>query len=261
MNWQRGIELEPGDAVSVDSELCELNLRYERDEHQGILHYSRPEYETPESDDTIEQTIIQETKAGSITLDFLPIYPERPIVFELEDELKIPPGQKGFFCVTFRIEYGFTLRRTDTVVERLLPNPRKHSYWGPPNNGVSTFRELSELYQEPKGVMTDTDTSTAIVPIHYSNEREEGDLITHCLVPLRELDLYRNENDDLIFEVVRLSHQDEFYQEPEPLKRAPKEMKQDVKKFLSGPDAPKSLFDQVASLPKLNRLTSVFLNR
>lgn len=261
MNWQETFTVDSGDSWSTETDLGPISVSYTKETFQGVIHYSRPQFESPESDDTIEESVIIERADSSVSLSFLPLYPDRPVVFKLDETLKVPPGQKGFFCMTFRISFGVTVKQTETLIERVLPQPRKKSYWGPPNNGLSTYREISAAHGEAESVFTDTPTVTATVPIYYHNNREEGDLITHCLVPLQELDLYRNEQDDLIFEVVRLNHQDEFYQEPSPQKRAPKELKQTVSRFLRAPTEARSLFDQVKSLPRLTHLTSIFLNR
>lgn len=261
MNWRKGIVLEAGENWETETDFGSLSLNYELGSFQGLLEYSRPPMESLDEDEPHVETIMFEGAPERITLDFLPLYPLRPIVFELEDTLKIPPGDRGFFCVRFQLAVGITVRRTETVVERLLGTKRKKSYWGPPNNGLSTFRERSPVFTDPIAVMTETSTTTAVLPVYYFNHREEGDEVTHCLVPLDELDLYRNEEDDLVFEVIRLNHRDEFYQEPSPQKRTPREMKQHVTHFLNGPGDPKSLFDKVRSLPRLTDLGSLLLNR
>ncbi|MFB6344495.1 MAG: hypothetical protein ABEK50_01800 [bacterium] len=129
------------------------------------------------------------------------------------------------------------------------------------NNGIHAYQESCELYTKPPSLMRETETTIAVIPIYYNNQRDEGSEVDQCLVPLQELDLYRNDSDDLIFEVVKLTHSEPFYQEPRPLKRPPKEIKPDVNRFLKAPVDARSLFDRVQSLPKLTNLSSMFLNR
>lgn len=261
MNWEKGIVLGDDERWRTETDFGPLNLSYELGSFQGVLEYTRPPLETLGEDEPHEETFMFEGAPDRITVDFLPLYPLRPIVFELEETLKVPPGERGFFCVRFQLAIGITIRRTDTIIERLLNQERKKSYWGPPNNGLSTFRERSPVHTDTMAVVTETSTTTAVLPVYYSNHREEGEEVTHCLAPLDELDLYRNEDDDLIYEVIRLNHRDEFYQEPSPQKRTPREMKQHVSHFLKGPGEPKSLFDRVRSLPRLTGIGSLFLNR
>lgn len=258
MNWEQNVELEAGSPWSTSTDLCDLTVKFDG----GKITYTRPDFENPDSGEEIVQHFVLEsiTDSDAITFDFTPIYPDRPIVFKIEDQLKIPPGENGFFCVNFRIAVGVTLH-SGTIVERLLPAKRKKSCWGPPNNGVPCYRELTNFYTDTQSVMTETYTTTATVPIYYLNRRVEGDEVDYCIVPLNELDLYRNEQDDLIFEVVRLRHEDEHYQEPRPLKRPPKEMKQHVDHFMHGPAEAQSLFAKIQSLPRLTDLNFNFLNR
>lgn len=257
MNWKQKQSLSEGESWTVETDLCPLTVRYEN----GRIHYSRPRFEDPEEEDPLEKTFILESLGESVRVDFVPLYPDRPVIFKLDSSLNIPPGERGFFCVPFRIGMGFTLRKTGTVLEEVTPNPRKNAYWGPPNNGILSYQAATELYTQPPALMRETGTAIAVLPIYYQNDRQDGAEVQRCLVPLQELDLYRNDSDDLIFEVVKLTHSEEFYQEPEPLKRPPKEIRQDVSFFLPAPAEPKSLFDQVKSLPKLTNLSAIFLNR
>lgn len=257
MNWERKRTLHAGETWTVEADLCPLELSFET----GHLTYSRPRLEAVEADEPVDQTVLIDSLGESVTVDFLPLYPDRPIIFTLEDSLSIPPGESGFFCLPFRVGIGFTLRRTKTTLENLTPKPRKKAYWGPPNNGISTYQTHSNVYTDPPELMQETGIATAVVPVYYRNDREEESRVEQCLVPLQELDLYRNESDDLIFEVVTLTHSEDYYQEPRPLKRPPKEIKQAVSFFLSAPNDPKSLFEQVRTLPRLTNLTSLLLNR
>lgn len=256
LQWSRGVRVEDNQewTTNITGGSLSLSLR------DGVITQTRPD---PGTGETLTRTIILESvqKRGHLTLDFLPLYPDRPIVFKIEDTLSIPPGQNGFFCLTFYLEVGVRLLKSDTLVERILPAPRKQTLWGPPQNGLMAYQERSPLYTDPIEVMESTSTATAILPVYYQNRREEEETVDRCLVPLDELDLYRNERDDLIFEVVRLRQLEEFYQEPQPLKRPPREMRQAVTHFLKGPVEAKSLLEQVKSLPRLNNLTSLFLNR
>lgn len=257
MNWTKKHPLNDGESWTVDTDLGAFDLAFEGDR----LYYSRPPLEDYNEDEPVEKTFIMDSLQGSVAVDFTPIYPDRPVIFRLEDSLNIPPGERGFFCVSFRVGIGFTLHDAETVLETVTPSPRKNAYWGPPNSGILTYQESVELYTKPPALMRETGTAIAVVPIYYENRREDESEVDRCLVPLRELDLYRNDSDDLIYEVVKLTHSEPFYQEPEPLKRPPKEIKQDVSFFASAPAAAKSLFDQVKSLPRLTRLGSIFMNR
>ena len=261
MNWERSVQLSSGDRWKHDTDLGTLSLDYDIGTFQGILSYSRPGIDGLDEDEDHQETIMLEGSPDPITIDFVPLYPDRPIVFELEDPLKVPPEQKGFFFVSFRVAIGITIRSTETVVEHLLPKPRKKSYWGPPNDGLSTYYERTPFYRESHDILTESDTSTAILPVHYYNAREENERVQRCLVPLDELDLYRNEEDDLVFEVIRLHHEDEYVQKPSPRQRAPHELEDRVDHFLDSPSPAKTLFEKVTSLPRLNDLTSIFLNR
>lgn len=261
MNWERSVRLSSGERWEHDTYLGPLSLEYEVGTFQGVLDYSRPPIDGLDENEVHQESIMLEQSPKTITIDFLPLYPDRPIVFELENPLKIPPEQKGFFFLMFRVGIGVRIRGTETVIEHLLPKPRKKSYWGPPNDGISTYREHSEFYRESPGIMTDSDTATAILPVHYHNGREEEETVERCLVPLDELDLYRNEEDDLVFEVIRLYHEDEFVQKPSPRKRVPRELEDRVDHFLESPSEPKTLFGKVASLPRLSDIASIFQNR
>ncbi len=255
MNWHRRFLLEPDNPFRVDTPYGSLSVTLE----DGTIQYSRPGREDEE--DPFRHTLLIEDVADSTTLDFLPLYPDRPIVFKPESTLSIPPGQNGFFCLTMPMGIGVTIRKTETLIEELLPEPRKDTYWGAPDNGVLGYQVRSPVHTNPGRLMVETDRITGVVPVYYKNRREEGDAVERCLVPLRELDLYRNEEGDLIFEVLTLEHLEEFYQKPSPIKRAPRELQEDVTRFLTGPDKAQSLVGQLERLPHLDRLTSVFMNR
>lgn len=257
MKWEKNHTLNDGESWGVETDLGEFTLRLE----DNRLHYSRPALEDHGEDDPVEKTFIMDSLDDSVSVDFTPLYPDRPVIFKLEDSLNIPPGENGFFCVPLRVGLGFTLTDSETPLEQVTPSPRKNAYWGPPNDGILAYQEPTELFTKPPALMRETETATAVVPIYYNNRRDEESEVDRCLVPLRELDLYRNDSDDLIYEVVKLTHYDPFYQEPEPFKRPPKEIRQDVTFFLEAPESAKSLFDKVKSMPRLTNIGSVFMNR
>jgi len=225
------------------------------------VRYRRPPREDRGEVEPFSRTLLVEGIEGSTTLDYLPVYPDRPVVFKPHDPPLIPPGQNGFFCLTVPLAVGVTLRKTDTLIERLLPAPRKDTYWGAPDQGILAYQVRSEVHTDPARLMVETDRIVGVVPVYYNNRRAEGDAVERCLVPLRELDLYRNEAGDLIFEVVTLEHLEDFYQQPTPIKRAPREVQKEVSRFLTGPDKAQSLLKQLDRLPHLDRLTSLFMNR
>lgn len=258
MEWRRRFLLEPDNPFTMETPYGDLRVTLKDD----VVHYRRiPGDECP-SEEPVELTYVIESVEGSTTLDFLPVYPDRPMVFKPPpDTLAVPPGENGFFCLTLPVGIGVTLRKTDTLLEHLLPAPRKNTYWGAPDNGVLGYQHRSDVDVDPADTMARTDRTIAVVPVYYKNRREDGDFVNRCLVPLRELDLYRNEAGDLVFEVVSLEHLEEFFQKPEPVKRAPREVQNDVTRFLTGPDKARSLLSRVESLPQLDSLTSLFMNR
>lgn len=257
MNWNQDLVLEDGQTRTVGTDLTPIEVSLKGD----TLTYRRQEYEDHESDSTVEKTFLMEGVRDRVRLSFRPVYPDRPVVFEPEDDLSVPCGQNGFFCLSVRMGVGIRIKRTDTLVEELLPRPRKNSYWGPPHNGLLSYRVVSSISTDPSSLVQSTDRATAVVPVYYLNRRQEGDAVTQCLVPLDELDIYRNPEGDLIFEVVQLTQSEEFYQEPDPLKRPPREMKTDLDFFLGAPVTSRSLFEKVREMPRLDSLTSMLLKR
>lgn len=257
MEWHRRFLLEPDNPFRGETPYGTLSVTLE----DGTVEYRRPARPQQGEEEPVRRTLLTEALTESATLDFLPLYPDRPIVFKPQRLLSVPPGQNGFFCFTLPLAVGVTLRKTDTLLEELLPAPRKDTYWGAPDQGVLSYQVRSPVHTEPGPVMVETDRVTAVVPVYYRNHREESDGVERCLVPLRELDLYRTEEGDLIFEVVTLEHLEDFYQRPSPIKRAPRELQEDVTRFLTGPDKPRSLLGTLEDLPHLDRFTSLFMNR
>lgn len=268
MEWLPKFELGQGDERKIETPWCEVSVRL----RDGLVDYSRPplvvddgteRIVSPDADENegVNKQLILESLGKKCEFDFLPIYPDRPYVFKIEDDLAIPPGGNGFFCLTLEIGMGVGIPREEFVFEEIRPAPKKNSYWGPPNDGVLTYQGKSGAHSDPVELMETTGFETAVVPVYYKNRRSEGNQVNRCLIPLRELHLYESDSGDLIFEVVELEHKEEHYQEPRPIKRAPREVKSDVTRLLQAPDAPQSLFETVRSLPRLDRLTSVFANR
>ncbi|MFB6357181.1 MAG: DUF432 domain-containing protein [bacterium] len=257
MGWLPQSSLSSGDERSFSTHLGNLTVSFD----SGRLDYSRPGFLESDEENEVQKTILMEDVEGSVHLEFLPIYPDRPLVFALEEPLSIPEDNNGFFCVTLTLGVGIRIKQTDTLIEEILEHPRKNTYWGPPNNGILSYQVRSSVYTNPREISEETGEEVAIVPIYYRNRRDEGDQVNKCLIPLRELDLYETEAGDLIFEVVELSHQEEHYQEPTPIKRPPREMRQDLDLLMGGPEKADSLFDKVRNLPKMDTLTSVFMNR
>ena len=257
MKWMPELTLEQGQAKTVDSHLGPLTIQLKGE----ALHYSHPDFKKPESEKPISKIFLMESLGERVNLTFRPLYPDRPIVFKLEDSLSIPPGEDGFFVLTMPVAVGMEIQRTETILEELLPKPRKQTYWGPPQDGLLAYEVRSTISTDALERTVSTDTATAVVPVWFRNRYEEMHEIKRCLVPIQELDLYRNDEDDLVFEVVSLVQQEEFYQEPKPLKRPPKEMKQRLNHYLTAPNQAQTLFERVKGLPRLDHITSVFMNR
>ncbi len=257
MKWMPELTLEQDETKTVETHLGPLTVRLEDD----ALHYSHPDFDDPEGEPPVEKIFLMDSLGDRVNLTFRPLYPDRPIVFKLDDTLTIPAGEDGFFVLTIPMAVGLVFQRTDTVLEELLPKPRKQTYWGPPQDGLLAYEVRSSISTDAPDRTVSTATDTAVVPVWFRNRYDETHQIKRCLVPVRELDLYRNDEDDLVFEVVSLVQQDEFYQEPNPLKRPPREMKQRLNHFLKAPNQPQTLFERVKGLPRLDTLTSVFMNR
>jgi hypothetical protein len=268
MEWLSSLSLKKGDERRIETPWCTVSLRFRENE----IHYERAALEfgaeeqfpvnpTEEATEPLEKTFIHDGVGKKCRANFLPIYPDRPFVFKIEDELEVPPDGNGFFCLTLDVGMGVTLTEPEYTFEEIRPAPKKNSYWGPPNDGVLSYESRSESHTDSAQLMKSTGFQTAVVPVYYRNRRDEEAGVDRCLIPLQELDLYQGEEGDLVFEVVELTHRDDFSQEPKPIKRPPKELKTEVKKLMDAPNAPQSLFERVRSLPKFDSLSSVFVDR
>lgn len=259
MEWLTSFTLESGDERKIETPHGKISIRY-RD--QSVMYRRIPApVEHAEDSDEIAKTMIIESLGKRAEFSFLPVYPDRPVIFKPEDELFIPPRENGFFCLAFEMGMAVSVSHPESQIEEILSSPRKNSYWGPPNEGLLAYQARSFIQTDPARLMNETGFEIAVVPVYYKNQRDEGEQVERCLIPLEELDLYRSEEGYLVYEVVELQHKEEFYQEPKPIKRPPKELKTELTKMLAAPAKAQSLFQKVRSLPRLDTLTNVFTGR
>lgn len=260
MEWIPSFTLEQGNERKIDTPQGEVSIRFRGD---SLLYRRIPPNRTDSNDttETVEKILMLDSLGKRCECSFMPVYPDRPVVFKLDDDLSVPPGENGFFCLAFEIGMAVSVQNQETIVEKILSRPRKNSYWGPPNEGLLTYQSRSGITTDPVELMNTTGFEIAVVPVHYKNRRDQGSEVERILVPLEELSLYKSEQGYLVFEVIELEHQEEFYQEPRPVKRAPNSLKTEVEQMLEAPAAPRSLFQKVRSLPRLDSLTNVFTGR
>jgi len=260
MEWIDSFTLEQGDERKIDTPQGEVSVRF----RGKSLLYRRVPPQTMDSKDTaepVEKVVMLDSLGKRCECSFLPVYPDRPVIFKIKDDLSIPPSENGFFCLAFEIGMAVAVQTRETIIEEILSKPRKNSYWGPPNEGLLTYQSRSGITTDPLELMNNTGFEIAVVPVFYKNRRSEGSEVERILVPLEELSLYKSDQDYLVFEVIELEHKEEFYQEPRPVKRAPKALKSEVEQMLEAPAAAQSLFQKVRSLPRLDSLTNVFTGR
>lgn len=258
MEWLAEFNLNTGKSRTLNTYLGSVDVRFE----DSCIHYTPPPHENS-TEEPETRVFLMDWLADQqqIQLAFEPVYPDRPLVFRLEDSLSIPAGESGFFVTQFTIGVGLRLKANDTLLGEILPAPRKNTYWGPPNDGILAYEEQSPVHTKPADLITNTPTQTALVPVWYHNQQDEIDEVKKIITPIQELDLYRNLEGDVIFEVLELTQVEEFYQEPKPLKRPPQELEKSLTHFLDAPNKARTLFGTVKDLPRMTRLNKMFLNR
>ncbi|MGM0381816.1 MAG: hypothetical protein ACQEP7_07485 [bacterium] len=248
--------LEKGEAKTVETSLVPLTVKYEGDK----LFYSRPQIDEPEAD-PVRKTFLIGNADSILHLSYLPVYPDRPVVFKPEDQIVVPPGEKGFFCLSICLGVGIKITETDTVLEELLEAPRKNSYWGPTTEGILTYQVRCLSASDPVDLVEKTDPLEAVVPVIFHNKRDVVQEVTKCLVPLRELDIYRRSNSELVFETLSLEQKGENDQIPYPQKRPPSGFGNSLEKVSSAPNKPRTLLENVSKFTGWQQLTGVFVDR
>jgi len=250
------IILKKGEEKSISTPQGELQVNME----DGRLYYRRETAGEPDNE-IVEKSFLLGRQSKQITLAYLPVYPDRPLIFRLTDNLTVPPGEKGFFSLQFQIGIGLTILETDTLVEEMLPKPRKNSYWGPPTGGILAYQYKSPVAENAPMVAHNTGPLIAVVPVNFINNRDIAQEVTRCLIPLRELDIYKTQEDELVFEAVQLIQQEENDQVPKPLKRPPRGFGPDLKRLTKAPNKPQSLLEKVSVFSGWQQLSGVFVDK
>ncbi len=256
MEYFEIFSLKNGQSKTIETSLVPLTVEYGGDE----LIYSRPPVEDPEGD-RVEKIFLAGNAGKSIQLSYLPVYPDRPVIFKPEEKIVVPPGEKGFFCLVIELGIGIKICKTDTVLEEVLPAPRKNSYWGPPTGGILAYQVRTGSSTNPVKLVETTAPTEAAVPIIFHNKRDVAQEVTRCLVPLRELDIYRRATSELIFEAVRVEQKGEADQIPVPQKRPPKGFESSLEKVTTAPNKPRTLLENVSKFTGWQQLTGVFVDR
>ncbi len=256
MEYFEIFSLRDGEAKTIETSLVPLTVEYSGDN----LFYSRPSI-TEKEGEKEEQVFLVGNAGKSIRLSYLPVYPDRPVIFKPEDKIVVPPGEKGFFCLVIELGVGLKICKTDTILEELLENPRKNSYWGPPTGGILAYQVRTVSSTDPVELVENTAPTEAVVPVHFHNKRDVAQEVNRCLVPLRELDIYRRATSELIFEAIRLEQKGETDQIPVPQKRPPKGFTGSLEKITSAPNKPRTLLENVSKFTGWQQLTGVFMDR
>jgi hypothetical protein len=250
------ITLKKEETKIISTPLGELQLNLK----DGQLYYKRETTGEPENE-IVEKSFLLGRQSKQITLAYLPVYPDRPLVFRLTDNLTVPPGEKGFFSLQFQVGIGLTVLETDTLIEELLPAKRKNTYWGPPTGGVLAYQYKSPVANNAPMVAKNTGPLIAVVPVNFINSRDIAQEVSRCLIPLRELDIYKNQANELVFETVQLIQQEENDQVPKPLKRPPRGFGSDLKRLTKAPNKPQSLLEKVSVFSGWQQLSGVFVDK
>ncbi|MFP4687256.1 MAG: DUF432 domain-containing protein [bacterium] len=256
MNFNNRIKIKNGEIKSFPTIFGDLNVELKN----GSLTYTRQPDDDPAAK-PVEKTFLIGKQEKTVTLSFLPVYPDRPLVFRITDNLIVPPGEKGFFSLQLHIGIGLTILETDTLIEEILPENRKNTYWGPPTGGILAYQYKCPAARSAAELARNTGPLIAVVPVNFVNQREVAQEVSRCLIPLRELNIYKTEQNELVFETVQLIQRGENDQVPNPLKRPPKEFGSRLKKLTQAPNKPRSLLEKVGAFSGWQQITGMFADR
>ncbi len=253
MEFPRDVILSEGEKLNFSTPLVEIEVEFK----SGRLQYVRAPLGN-ETDPTEKFLLFDRAQ---LQLSLLPVYPERPVIFKPEDQVTVLPGERGRFCLGFELGVGLKVASADTFIEEIRPTSLKNSYWGPPTEGILAFQAHSGIYSDPVELARQTGPTVAVVPVEFSNQREEPQEVKRCLVPLRELNLYLTSEGNLVYEIVRLEQLNENEQIPRPVKRPPREFGGSLTRLAEAPNKSQTLLEKVGKFSGWDQLSGMFFDR
>ncbi len=196
-----------------------------------------------------------------LRLRFSPLYPDRPVIIKPLSDLVVPPGERGVFFASCPLASGFKLLGSDTVLEELLDKRRKNSYWGPPTEGILAYQLRAPVGTDISLAIQQAGKLVAVLPIIFVNNSDVAHSVQRCLVPFRELDLYKTVDGQPVFETLRIDQQSDTQQNSRPAGRTSHKLKKELQPLSRAPNPPRTLLSRVGHLSGFEQLTGVFIGR